>query len=114
MRVGWSRCRCGVAIASKTGLLRTALLRFERNEPGRNVGLGGLLTLAELQFGRHPELWNLQMAATVAKSFWGDEQKFLEPLMRFKRGDVRDHIVHPKSTTVLRSGATVRFGGKEV
>jgi len=25
--------------------------------------------------------------------FGGDERKFLEPLMRFTRGDVRDHIV---------------------
>jgi hypothetical protein len=28
----------------------------------------------------------------VAKSFWGSERKFLEPLMRLTRGDVRDHI----------------------
>ena len=28
----------------------------------------------------------------LQKSFWGVEQKFLEPLMRFARGDVRDHI----------------------
>ena len=29
--------------------------------------------------------------------------------MRFVRGDVRDHIVTPKSTTALRSGTTERF-----
>jgi hypothetical protein len=29
----------------------------------------------------------------LQKSFWGGERKFLEPLMRFTRGDVRDHIV---------------------
>src|SRR3977135_4295763 len=29
----------------------------------------------------------------LQKSFWGDERKFLEPLMRFAHGDVRDHIV---------------------
>jgi hypothetical protein len=29
----------------------------------------------------------------VAKSFWSVERKFLEPLTRFTRGDVRDHIV---------------------
>jgi hypothetical protein len=29
----------------------------------------------------------------LQKSFWSEEQKFLEPLMRFTRGDVRDHIV---------------------
>src|SRR5712671_4478552 len=28
----------------------------------------------------------------LQKSFWGDERNFLEPLMRFTRGDVRDHI----------------------
>jgi len=28
----------------------------------------------------------------LQKSFWAVEQKFLEPLMRFARGDVRDHI----------------------
>jgi hypothetical protein len=28
----------------------------------------------------------------LKKSFWGDERKFLELLMRFTRGDVRDQI----------------------
>jgi hypothetical protein len=28
----------------------------------------------------------------LKKSFWGDERNFLESLMRFTRGDVRDHI----------------------
>ena len=32
----------------------------------------------------------------LQKSFWGDERNFLEPLMRFARGDVRDHIVSSK------------------
>jgi hypothetical protein len=32
----------------------------------------------------------------LQKSFWGDERKFLEPLMRFAHGDVRDHIVSSK------------------
>jgi hypothetical protein len=35
----------------------------------------------------------------LQKSFWGRERKFLEPLMRFTRGDVRDHIVSSKSIT---------------
>ena len=29
----------------------------------------------------------------LQKSFWGSERKFLGPLMRFPRGDVRDRIV---------------------
>ena len=33
----------------------------------------------------------------LKKSFWGDERKFLEPLMRFARGDMRDHIVSHKN-----------------
>jgi hypothetical protein len=32
----------------------------------------------------------------LRKSFWGGERKFLEPLMRFMRGNVRDHIVSSK------------------
>ena len=36
------------------------------------------------------------MADIVAKVFLGGERKFLEPLMRFMRDDVRDHIVSSK------------------
>jgi hypothetical protein len=32
----------------------------------------------------------------LQKSFWGAERKFLEPLMRFTRGDVRGHIAPSK------------------
>jgi hypothetical protein len=32
----------------------------------------------------------------LQKSFWGVERKFLEPLMRFTRGDVRDRIASSK------------------
>jgi hypothetical protein len=32
------------------------------------------------------------MADIVAKVFRGADRKFLEPLVRFMRGDVRDHI----------------------
>jgi hypothetical protein len=35
---------------------------------------------------------SLEVADFVAKVFWGVERKFLEPLMRFARGDVRDHV----------------------
>ena len=34
--------------------------------------------------------------------------------MRFVRGNVRDHIVTPKSTTALRSGTTERSSDREV
>jgi hypothetical protein len=40
----------------------------------------------------HVCLWQI----LLQKSFWGAERKFLEPLMRFARGDVRDHIVSSK------------------
>ena len=33
----------------------------------------------------------------VLKSFWGDDQNFSGPLMRFARGDMRDHIVSHKN-----------------
>jgi hypothetical protein len=32
----------------------------------------------------------------LQKSFWGGERKFLEPLTRLARGEVRDHIVSSK------------------
>jgi hypothetical protein len=32
----------------------------------------------------------------LQKSFRGGERKFLEPLMRFTRGDARDHIASSK------------------
>jgi len=37
-------------------------------------------------------LWQI----LLQKSFWGDERKFLEPLMRFASGDLGDHIVPSK------------------
>src|SRR6478735_6669940 len=43
----------------------------------------------------------------LQKSFWGGERKFLEPLMRFTRGDVRDHID-------LRGGVEKRRSSREV
>jgi hypothetical protein len=50
----------------------------------------------------------------LQKSFWDGERKFLEPLKRFTRGDVRDHILHPKSITDLRSGVEKRRSSREV
>jgi hypothetical protein len=50
----------------------------------------------------------------LQKSFWGGERKFLEPLMRFARGDVRDHIVSSKSITDLRSRVEKRRSSGEV
>jgi hypothetical protein len=41
---------------------------------------------------RHVRVWQI----LLQKSFWDEEQKVLEPLMRFTRDDVRDHIVSPK------------------
>jgi hypothetical protein len=35
-------------------------------------------------------------ADIVAKSFWGAERKFLEPLMRFSCRAVMDHIISSK------------------
>ena len=33
----------------------------------------------------------------LKKSFWGDDENFSGPLMRFARGDMRDHIVSHKN-----------------
>jgi len=50
------------------------------------ASLGGLFHFANVT------CWQI----LLQKSFWGDDRKFLEPLMRFTRGDVRDHIVSSK------------------
>jgi hypothetical protein len=60
----------------------------------------------------------------LQKSFWGDERKLLEPLMRFTHGDVRDHIVSSKIDhgfhfgvdvcIFLICGADRSFSGPEV
>src|SRR5689334_7657311 len=57
----------------------------------------------------HVGLWPI----LLQKSFWGDERKILEALMRFTRRDVRDHIVSSKSITDLRSGTEKPRGRRE-
>jgi hypothetical protein len=52
------------------------------------------------------------MADFVAKSFWGAERKFLEPLMRLAPRDVRDLIVSEKNDhgpSYWRYGALQRW-----
>jgi hypothetical protein len=46
---------------------------------------------------RNERLWNgRSWRILLQKSFRGGERKFLEPLMRLARGDVRDHIASSK------------------
>jgi hypothetical protein len=44
------------------------------------------------QGGPHRRRTRVRRSAGLQKSFWSVERKFLEPLMRFAHGDVRDHI----------------------
>jgi hypothetical protein len=52
--------------------------------------------LFDVCFGAEPIRVTCRMSAlrpiVLKKSFWGDERNFLELLIRFERGDVRDHI----------------------
>ena len=50
----------------------------------------------------------------LQKSFSSDERKFLGPLTRFTRGDVRDHIVSSKIDHGPRSGVEKRRRSREV
>jgi hypothetical protein len=55
----------------------------------------------------------------LQKSFWGDERKFLEPLMRFTSGDVRNTIsFHPNSIAdllvALKSDAAAEKSGDQL
>jgi hypothetical protein len=49
----------------------------------------------------------------LKESFLGDERNFLGPLMRFARGDVRDHMFHTETATDLRIGARERCSGRD-
>ena len=51
------------------------------------------------------------MPIVLKKSFSGDGRKFLGPLMRFVRDDVRDHTFLRKTTTDFRIGAAEYCGG---
>src|SRR6266511_1312453 len=51
----------------------------------------------------------------LQKSFWEGERKFLEPLMRFARVEVRGTIsFRPKSIADLGSGVAKRRNSREV
>ena len=52
--------------------------------------------LGQMRTSAHPSARSALLPILLQKSFWGGERKFLEPLMRFTRGDVRDHIVSSK------------------
>jgi len=38
----------------------------------------------------------VEVGLCLQKCFWGGDRKSLKPLMRFTRGEVRDHIVSSK------------------
>src|SRR5712664_3821043 len=53
----------------------------------------------------------------LKKSFLGDEQNFLEPLMRLASGDVRDHIFSHKNDhgpSYRRYGALLRWRRQKI
>jgi hypothetical protein len=67
---------------------------------GRKRRFGGALITSGLfretdicPAGRHVS----KVPIVLKKSFLDDERNFLGPLMRFARGDVRDHIVSHKN-----------------
>jgi hypothetical protein len=45
---------------------------------------------------RREQMFSALLSILLQKSCWGVERKFLEPLMRFTRGDVRDRIASSK------------------
>jgi hypothetical protein len=59
-------------------------IRYSRLRIGRLVHI-----LKRLAVSANGCFWRI----LLKKSFWEGERKFLEPLMRFARGDVRYHIV---------------------
>jgi hypothetical protein len=62
---------------------------LELSRRNRHVGFTRRTGIAERKRGSDNPI-------LLQKSFRGGERKFLEPLMRFMRGNVRDHIVSSK------------------
>jgi hypothetical protein len=70
----------------------TSALGLSRHFGGRPITSGLPLETDIVKAGRHVS----KVPILLQNSFWGGERKILEPLMRFTRGDVRDHIVSSK------------------
>jgi hypothetical protein len=56
----------------------------------RRAGVRPFRDLQALSFAQSIDVGYWQILLQM--SFWGVERKFLEPLVRFARGDLRDHI----------------------
>jgi hypothetical protein len=69
-------------------------LPLGRCEIYRRRRISGSMRIADLELASREVR---KVLIVLKKSFWGDERKFLEPLMRFARGDMRDHIVSYKN-----------------
>jgi hypothetical protein len=67
--------------------LRTGNATIDRGSLPQ-CGEGDLVRSGQGHTGSDGRFWRI----VLKKSFFGDERNFLEPLMRFTRGDVRDHI----------------------
>jgi hypothetical protein len=52
-----------------------------------------LLRLLGVRLNMQVRSWQI----VLQKSFWGADRNFSGPLMRFVRGDMRDHIVSCKN-----------------
>jgi hypothetical protein len=67
---------------------------MDQSRPKRDVRNTSAFPLIATEGRTRPEVRKVPIL--LQKSFWGGERKFLEPLMRFMRDDVRDHIVSSK------------------
>jgi hypothetical protein len=77
----------GVAAGALAGNIATLRPRVERPLELRNR------LLIRCAHNRASIQYVCFVPILLQKSFWGGERKFLEPLMPFAHGDVRDHIV---------------------
>jgi hypothetical protein len=80
--------------AGANGVMASRMIQDSRNRNAMRISaMSALPRIADpSQTSRHVG----DVPILLQKSFWGDERKFLEPLMRFAHGDVRDHIVSSK------------------
>jgi hypothetical protein len=77
LALSFSRAKSGLSCEAD---LLTTMIRFGAEAIFDAFGESGLCA---------PRFWRI----VLKKSFLGDARNFLEPLMRFARGDVRDLVV---------------------
>jgi hypothetical protein len=92
----WSKAEADWRLVVALRLQIETWLMTEMGQSRPNCAVCAMSGLPPLATGWRTSLEVRFVPIFLQKSFRGGERKFLEPLMRLARGDVRDHIASSK------------------